>query len=65
MVDVGGVPTHILAMKDVGAVIVMGQREHPVHPFATWVMDAANGSFYSGRYRETRERAEQDFYNRF
>lgn len=65
VVDVGGVSTQILAMKDTGVIIVLGHRVHPVHPFATWILDEVNGAYYSGHYWDTRDKAEDDFANRF
>lgn len=61
---VGGVTTKLLAMKDTGAIIVLAHREHRLHPFATWQLDPVNGALYSGRYWDTRDRAEADYADR-
>lgn len=62
--NVGGVPTRILDMKQNHAIIVLGHRDHPVHAFATWILDPANGSLYSGHYWDNRAAAERDFSER-
>ena len=45
-----------------GSIRVLAARLNPIHPFAVWRWDDREGALYSGKYFETLETAEFNFW---
>lgn len=64
VINVGGYQTQIINLSHAPHHVVIARRDHPVHPYATWLQDPVQGSLYSGNYWESLDQAEADFIKR-